>query len=371
MDADVTIIGAGAVGLAIASEVSKKNKGIFVIEKNSSFGQETSSRNSEVIHAGIYYKPSSLKAKLCIEGSRMLYSLCKKKGIAHRKTGKLIVATEESEEKQLEDLMQNAIDSGARGISLITKKRIAQIEPNIKAMAALLSTETGIIDSHHLMLAYLAEATGNGAGILYRTKVTALEPIAGGLRVAVDSPAGKYDITSRIVINSAGLASDEIAAMAGIDIDLKGYRLHYCKGDYFNVSRKKSGLISRLVYPVPKAEGGSLGIHATIDLTGQMKLGPDTDYLHGRKISYKIDEGKKGIFFNSCKRFLPFLELDDLSPGMSGIRPRLKSETDFIIRHEKDNGLAGLINLIGIESPGLTASPAIARLVGQNIAAAC
>jgi L-2-hydroxyglutarate oxidase LhgO len=359
-EVEITIIGAGVVGLAIAAEVAK-NRDVCVLEKNKTFGQETSSRTSEVIHAGIYYPPGSLKAKLSVEGNAMLYKLCEGYGIGYQKLGKLIVATEDGEIKELERLLENSKKNGL-SLVLLSRQETKELEPEVNALAALLSPSTGIVDSYALMKCFVGQAKDNNATIVYRARVVGIEKLADKYQVTIEDPSGSFSFVTRVLINSAGLNSDQIAELAGIDIIKAGYKLHYCKGEYFSTSQK---LTKRLIYPVPKPDEGGLGIHVTPDLEGRIRLGPNAYYVDG--IDYKVDETHKQEFYNSVRNFLPNLEYDNLEPDFAGIRPKLQGQEeefrDFVIRHENDMGREGFINLIGIESPGLTASPAIAKYV--------
>ena len=363
--ADVTIIGAGVVGLAIAAEISKGDKQIYILEKNDTFGQETSSRNSEVIHSGIYYPANSIKAATCVEGNALLYQLCQEYGVEHKNLTKLVVATCDEEIGEIEALLKKGQANGTPGLKIIPKSEIEKMEPNITATVALYCPTTGVVDSHGLMQCFIAIATRNDAHIAYRAEVTAIEKTADGYRVTAANDDETFTFNTRVIINCAGLHSDKVAALAGIDVDEAGYRLHFCKGEYFSVGNGKQKLVSRLVYPVPPAKTTGLGVHVTLGLDGRMRLGPSVEYVNS--IEYSVDINKKQMFFDSAKTFLPFIEYDDLEPEMAGVRPKLQGPDeeyrDFIIQQESDKGLPGLINLIGIESPGLTASPAIARYV--------
>ena len=367
--ADVAIVGAGVVGLAIASQVARTGRRVYILEKNHSFGLETSSHNSQVIHSGIYYPPGWLKATTCVQGNALLYELCARHGIAHRRVGKLIVATETAEVAELETLLERGRANGVQGLRLLSQRELKQREPNVAAVAGLLSPNTGIIDSHALMRYYLSVAQAQGAQVAYRTQVAGIEPAAGGYRVSVEDGSGGFTFVARVLINSAGLFADRVAAMAGLDLDAVGYRLRYCKGDYFSVGGAKGRLINGLVYPAPPARIEGVGIHATVDLDGGMRLGPGIQWVDS--IDYSVDPARKPDFYRAARRFLPFLEPDALEPDMAGIRPKLQQpggdSRDFVIRHEADRGLPGLIDLIGIESPGLTASPAVARLVARMV----
>ncbi len=364
---DIVIIGAGVVGLAIAEKLSSVKKSILILEKNKSFGQETSSRNSEVVHGGMYYPQDSLKASLCVEGRHLLYEFCEKNKIAYKKIGKLIVAVDESELTALESIFKQGRKNGVEGLKFLTEEEIRRFEPQVRGLTAIYSRETGIVDSHHLMDCLLALARNNGVSIVYDAEVLSVRRDKDGYILSVKNNGEDVAIESLAVINCAGLDSDSVAALAGIDAVKEGYALHYCKGQYFRVALGKSQSVKRLVYPVPRPKGGGLGVHVTPDLNGSLRLGPDDFYLSNRLKDYSVDEGKRPDFYASVSRFIPSLKEDYLSPDISGIRPKLQTENggfrDFVIHNESDKGLPGFVNLIGIESPGLTASLAIARMV--------
>ena len=374
-EADILIIGAGVIGLAIAAELSKKYKGIVVIERHNSFGQETSSRNSEIIHAGIYYPKDTLKAKMCVEGRSLLYEICRKNNIPFKKIGKLIVAGEKDEIPALEELFQRGKDNGVDDLRLIDAADLKKIEPSVNGVAALHSPSTGIINSHKLMQHFQDTAQNNGAIMSYVSEVIDIKKNVYGYIVMIRNNNETIFLNTKVVINSAGLDSDRIAEMGGVDIEHFNYRLHYCKGQYFRVNHSKSHFIKRLVYPIPKPKSAGLGMHATLDLCGSLRLGPDEKYLNNRNKDYSVDSSQKNNFYSAANRLLPFINKDDLYEDIAGIRPKLQREgedfRDFIIQEETDKGLAGFINLIGIESPGLTSSLAIAKyltgLVGNLI----
>lgn len=363
--ADITIIGAGVVGLAIAAQVASRDRGVYVLEKNETFGLEISSRQSGVIHSGIYYHEGSLKAKMCVAGNRILYELCERHGIGHRRLGKLIVATSDEETGELQTLLERGQRNGAEGLRILSKREMRELEPNVEGVAAILSSSTGVIDSYALMKYFIAKAKDGGVQIAYQTKVVGIEKVADGYKVTVEDSTGKFSFTTRILINCAGLHCDKVAELAGIDIAKAGYKLHYCKGEYFSISSGKSTLVKRLIYPVPPPKVTGVGIHVTFDLEGRMRLGPGIQYVDS--IDYAVDDQHKQLFYDSVRRFLPSIEYDDLEPEMAGIRPKLQEPggdiKDFVIRDESDKGLPGFINLIGIESPGLTACPTIAKYV--------
>ena len=368
MDTETTIIGAGVVGLAIAAEISEEFKDVFVLEKNEKFGQETSSRNSEVIHAGIYYPKDSLKARLCVEGKELLYALCKDKGIPHLNCGKIIVATNDEEANQLEAILAKARANGVADIEIISKKQVNKLEPEVRAVSALHSPSTGIIDSHRLMAYLEAKAKNQGVNIVYKTRVERVEKLdEGKYALHIINPDGeRFSYTTRYLINCAGLEADIIAREMGIDIASCQYQQYFWKGEYFNVNTR-ANRIKRLVYPVPLANTVGLGVHATIDLNGQIKLGPNASFLPERNYDYAVDKSGQQDFFESARQYMPFIKFEDLSPAMVGIRPKLQkpgdSTRDFIIHEESDKGLQGIVNLLGIESPGLTSCLAIARYV--------
>ncbi|MFH0732564.1 MAG: NAD(P)/FAD-dependent oxidoreductase [Candidatus Omnitrophota bacterium] len=365
---DITIIGAGVVGLSIAACLAKKGKEVVVLEKHPAFGQETSSRNSEIIHAGLYYKKDSLRTRLCVEGKKKLYEFCSKHGIGHRKLGKIIVATDNKQVRELEALFSRGRNNGVDDLKMLTQNQVIKLEPNVKAVSAIHSPSTGIIDTHNFMKSLEYQAKSNNAVFAYGCEVVGIEKAQGGY--CIDTREGSAEglrFFSRILINSAGLNSGRIAMMAGLDINKEGYNIYYNKAEYFRVNSKKANLTNMLIYPTPGS--ASLGIHTVNDLQGQLRLGPSSFYT--KEINYDVDPLHKLEFYQACKRFLPFLESDDLSPDIAGIRPKLQApgegEKDFVIVDETKKGFPGLINLIGIESPGLTASLAIADYVAAFI----
>ena len=365
---DIIIIGAGVVGLAIAAEVSCTHQNVFVFEKNRTFGQETSSRNSEVIHAGMYYPENSLKGKFCVSGNHLLYEFCEKYNINHKRLGKLIVAADDAETKEVERLHRQGLKNGIRDLQILTRDEIKLLEPNVEAVAGLLSPSTGVLDSHDLMKTFYGCAKENGVVFVFGAEVIDIDRNTGGYEVSVQDSERTYSVTGSIVINAAGLFSDRVAQLAGIDVEKAGYKLHYCKGAYFSLNPKVKGLVNRLVYPVP--EQAALGVHITLSLDGSLRLGPNAKYID--IIEYSVDESDKPEFYHAAHKYLPSIEFDDLAPEFAGVRPKLQAKgegfRDFVIRDEADKGLPGLINLIGIESPGLTASPAIAKYVAAMVA---
>ncbi|MFC1478485.1 NAD(P)/FAD-dependent oxidoreductase [Candidatus Margulisiibacteriota bacterium] len=364
----VTIIGAGVIGLAIAAELSDKYDPIFVLEKENTYGTGISSRNSEVVHAGIYYPLGSLKADLCIEGNALMMELCTKNNLPFAQTGKYIIATDNNEVEMLDELLNNAKNCGLDTLIYKTGAEIAQEEPAVSALAGLYSPTTAVINAHSLMDYLYARDKAAGVELSFGVEpVSIIKQEDGYLLEVRDTDGDTFQFISEIVINAAGLGSDTIAAMAGIDIEQAGYELHYCKGDYFLVHGEKRKMIKHLIYPVPQAKLKGLGIHVTLDVSGNMHLGPDAEYIDRDNISYDVSEAKREAFWKSVNKFFPALGIGSVQPERSGIRPKLQGPDDevrdFVIREESDKGLPGFVNLIGIESPGLTAALAIGKYV--------
>jgi L-2-hydroxyglutarate oxidase LhgO len=360
--AKIVIIGAGVVGLAVAWKLSERSESVYILEKNAKFGQETSSHNSCVLHSGIHYPKDSLKAKLCVKGNIMTYNICEKYRIPYKKLGKLTVAIDEDEVDELEKLMQQGQDNGAEGLKFLEREEVKKLEPNVDVEKALYSPSTGIVEPDELMNHYYAKACKNNAALATGTEVTSLRNVDDEYEIGGISMGEKFTVTAKTVVNCAGLDCDKIAAMAGLDVDKLGYRLHHCKGDYFRVGGKPP--VKMLVYPVPK--GAGLGVHLTPDLGGSIRLGPNAYYVD--HVSYEVESTEKE-FREDVVRFVPLIQEREIQPDSAGIRPKLQGPNDpfrdFVIRHEADRGLFGLIDLIGIESPGLTAAPAIGEFVSE------
>jgi L-2-hydroxyglutarate oxidase LhgO len=369
MDADVVIVGAGVIGLAAAAALTRAGRSVIVVERNSGIAQEITARNSNVIHAGIYYPEGSLKAVLCVAGREQLYALCSERNIPHRRLGKLIVAVEPAEVDILETLRSRGSANGVPDLELMAARDVIALEPDVRCEAALHSPASGIVDGHALSLSYLAEAESNGGVLALRTEVAEVALRSGSYRIrARDAHGALGEIECAAVVNAAGLDGAWLAERAGFDLDACGYRLNPCKGDYFSIAPSSGLRISHLIYPVP-AEAG-LGIHVTLDLSGRLRLGPDTEYVDAPR--YDIDPDKGERFARAARRYLPGLERDWLAPDFAGVRPKLaglgEGFRDFVIREESEVGHPGFVNLIGIESPGLTASPAIAARVVDLLA---
>lgn len=371
-DYDVLVIGAGVVGLAAAQRIASENMSVLVCERRGSFGNETSSRNSEVIHAGIYYKTDSLKAKLCVPGNEKLYDWCKKYDVPHKRTGKYIIAAKSDEMDNLNSIYNQGLANGVKELSLVSGKEINSAEPYIKSVGAIHSPNTGIVDSHKLMESFIMKAEENDCDFAYMHNVTSVNYVNNYFEVGIKGPDDDItDIKVKYIVNAAGLDADTVATSAGIDIDKNDYRLNYCRGHYFRLSSSKKYLASHLIYPVPPADKSSLGIHVTLDLNGELKLGPDTEYLGERVQDYSVSESLREKFYYAASRYIKELDIDDIYPDQSGIRPKLQVKNgpvrDFIINEESDKDLPGLINMIGIESPGLTCSLEIADYIMNYI----
>ncbi|MCW4036764.1 MAG: FAD-dependent oxidoreductase, partial [Candidatus Bathyarchaeota archaeon] len=294
--------------------------------------------------------------------------ICEENDIPHKRLGKIVVANGEDEMRQLEDIFKNASECGARELAMIVDDEVHELEPNVKADAAILSPTTGILDAHGLMDHFYREARRRCGvdPLVLDTEVKGLELKGDGYVVDMVSGGEVFSVEARVVINSAGLLADDVAEMAGIDVDEAGYRIHWCKGDYFSLTGRPPARM--LVYPPPPRDEASLGIHTVPDLTGRLKFGPNAYYVD--EISYRV-ESDRDEFWRDIVKYLPMIRRENLNPDMSGIRAKLQGPgdpvRDFVIRHEKDRGLPGLINLIGIESPGLTCAPTIAEIVGEMV----
>lgn len=372
---EVMVIGGGIVGLACAAEAARGGYSTLLVEQHDGYGRETSSRNSEVIHSGIYYPTGSLKAKLCVQGNRTTYKDCERYGVWHRACGKLIVAVADDELEELHALHERSKANGVGGVTLLTRQQIQRYEPHIRAIEALLLQTTGIVDSHELMNAYAHEAEGAGATILLRTRVIGGGLTGDGYTIHLrESDGTESDIHADCVINSGGLHAVDVARSFGLDAEALGYRLYPNRGHYFRIPMSKSALVSHLIYPVPPKQHVGLGIHITLDKAGQVKLGPDTEYIHPAAPMdswYHFDASRKDTFFKAVSRYFPALGPDDLTPDQVGVRPKLQRPggpvQDFIIQEERKAGLPGFVNLIGIESPGLTCAREIAKAALEKI----
>ncbi|MDM8348298.1 NAD(P)/FAD-dependent oxidoreductase [Pseudomonas sp. sp1636] len=362
---DTLIIGAGVLGLACAARLARPQQSCLIVEAESLIGSHASSRNSEVIHAGLYYAPGSLKAELCREGRERLYAWCSQHRVAHRRIGKLLVAVSASERGRLEALAANAQACAVHDLEYIAPARLAALEPAVRGVAALLSPSTGIIDSHAYLQSLLAAAENQGAQLVLQTRVDRLEPGPDGWIVSGTSSGEAFQLRAQRVINAGGLFAQRLATHTQGLHDVPP--LHLCRGRYFGYSGRAP--FQHLIYPLPEANTSGLGIHATLDLGGQLRFGPDTEYLE--HIDYRVDEQLREPFAKAIRRYFPGLDSTRLTPGYSGIRAKLagpgEPAADFLIQTASDHGLPGLVNLFGIESPGLTASLAIAERVVREL----
>jgi L-2-hydroxyglutarate oxidase LhgO len=359
---DVAVIGAGVVGLAIARALALQGREVVVLESERAPGMHTSSRNSEVIHSGFYYPKGSLKARLCVAGRRALYAYAEQKGIAHRRVGKLVVATSEAELAVLDKYHATGEANGVEGLSPLTADEARALEPEVRCIGALWSAETGIVDSHGFMQALRRDAEERGAAIALRSPVVGGEARGSGIELQVggDTPS---TIRCKAVVNAAGLWAQDVArSIAGVP-DASIPRCYYALGHYFVLSGRSP--FRHLVYPV--AQAGGLGIHVTLDLDGRARFGPDVEWID--HVDYSFDEARAASFAAAIRRYWPALPDGALQPGYTGIRPKLgpagSPTHDFAIHGPREHGVPGLVNLYGIESPGLTAALAIGDLVAE------
>ena len=357
---DCVVVGAGVIGLAIARTLSKKGLEVIVLETESDIGTGTSSRNSEVIHAGIYYQPGSLKARLCVEGKSALYRYCAERGVEYKQLGKLIVASEDKDLATLGKLKLTAESNGVSDLSLLDEGAMKTLEPDLAGVGALLSPSTGIIDSHGLMLAYQGEAEDNGMVIAFNSPLQSARVTGERLEVHVGGTA-PLTLNTGILINSAGLGAQEVAGRIEGLGPMTIPKRYMLKGSYFSMSGKSP--FSHLIYPVPP--DASLGVHLTLDLGGQAKFGPDQEWIE--EIDYTMDPKRADGFYASVRRYYPALADGALEPAYSGIRPKVQAPgepvADFVIHGPESHGIKGLVNLFGMESPGLTSSLAIGEYV--------
>lgn len=356
------VVGAGVVGLAIARRLAQAGREVVVIEAAEGIGTVTSSRNSEVIHAGIYYPAGSLMARMCVAGKRALYDYCGDHGIPHRNCGKLIVATTPSETEKLQSIKAHAEANGVLDMQTLSGDAAREMEPALNCDAALLSPSTGIIDSHAFMLALRGDAEAAGAAYAFHAPLLRARTVAGGIEVDVGGDA-PMTLACSLLINSAGLNAPSVArSIDGMPIELIP-PAYLAKGNYFSCNARAP--FSHLIYPVP--EPGGLGVHLTLDLAGQARFGPDVEWVD--TVDYAVDPARAERFYPAIRRYWPTLPDGALMPSYSGIRPKIVppavARQDFLIQGPREHGVTGLINLFGIESPGLTSSLAIADYVGE------
>ena len=352
-EVECVVVGAGVVGLAAARSLALAGYDVIVLDRAYTIGFETSSRNSEVIHGGLYYPPGSLKARSCVEGRQRLYAYCRENGVPHKTTGKLIVATSDTEIAGLEKIAATARDNGVEDLEWLTPSQAQRLEPALRCVAALLSPSTGIVDSHALMLAYQGEAEAAGAAVILRTPVISGEVLNRGFELVIggDEPT---TIRCRLLVNAAGLYAPALAhSIAGIPPETIP-PAYFCRGVYFTLTGRAP--FSRLIYPVPVA--GGLGVHITLDLAGQARFGPDVEWI--ASVDYSVDPARGEVFYDAVRTYWPGLRDGMLQPGYAGIRPKISGPAepvaDFVVQGAESHGVLRLVNLYGIESPGLTAS---------------
>lgn len=358
-DIDCVVAGAGVVGLAIARALALSGREVLVVEKANAIGTGTSSRNSEVIHAGLHYAPGSLKARLCIDGRELLYAYCREHGVAHRRTGKLIVAVEPDQLDRLRAIQTNARNCGVGDLTLLTRAEAESLEPALTCAGALLSPSTGIVDSQALMLSLRGDAEAAGASVALLTVVAGAAIEAGGIRIDTrDADGERFRLQAGAFVNAAGIDAQALARrIEGFPQDLVP-PLWLARGNYFALSGGSP--FSRLIYPVPVH--GGLGVHLTLDLGGSARFGPDVEWID--HADYSVDPTRSAAFYAEIRRYWPGLADDTLQPAYAGVRPKLSGPgqpaADFIVQGPADHGAGPIVNLFGIESPGLTASMAIA-----------
>ncbi len=356
---DAVVVGAGVVGLAVARALAMRGREVVILEAENAIGTGTSSRNSEVIHGGIYYPPGSLKARLCVQGRQLLYAYCTERAIPHRRCEKLIVTTHAAQEPALLALLDQARANGVFDLVSLSRAEALRLEPALHCTAALLSPSTGIIDSHALMVALLADAEASGAALAFMSPVTGGRATDEGIELEVGG-LEPMRLRATTLVNCAGLSAPAVAAswhLAPTHVP----RAFLCKGNYFTLAGRP--VFSRLIYPMPESAG--LGVHVTLDLAGQMRFGPDVEWID--RVDYTVDGQRSERFYPAIRTYWPDLPDDALVPGYAGIRPKISGPgepaQDFVIAGPAHHGVAGLVNLFGIESPGLTSSLAIAEHV--------
>jgi L-2-hydroxyglutarate oxidase LhgO len=365
---DTCVVGGGVVGLAVARRLAAATPSLLVLDQQGAVGQGISSRNSEVIHAGIYYAPGSLKALLCVAGRRQLYAYCQARQLPHRRLGKLIVATTAAEESALALIQAGAEASGVDDLAVWSAAQVARAEPAVKATLALHSPATGIVSAHDFMQSLLADIEQQGGSFVGHTRVERISRAGTGFVVHCQLAQGSYQFACLRLVNAAGLGAQALAGSCeGVDPVLIP-ALHLCKGDYFSLTGRSP--FQRLIYPVPEASGAGLGVHATLDMGGMVKFGPDVEYVEN--IDFAVSADKREAYFKAIGRYYPQLDINQLVPAYAGIRPKLQgpgeAPRDFDIQGPAVHGIAGLVQLFGIESPGLTAALAIAEHVQALLA---
>jgi L-2-hydroxyglutarate oxidase LhgO len=363
-EVECVVVGAGVIGLAAARALARSGREVLVVERADAIGFETSSRNSEVIHGGIYYPPGSLKAQSCVAGRERLYAYCCERGIPHARLGKLIVAADETELAGLEAIAATARGNGVNNLEWLSADAARRLEPALRCAAALYSPSTGIVDSHALMLAFQGDAEAAGAVVVLHTPVLSGRVTGGGFELAIGG-ADPATLGCRILVNAAGLHAPAMArGLDGVPPETVP-PAYLCRGVYFTLARRAP--FRHLVYPVPTP--GGLGVHVTLDLAGRARFGPDVEWIS--TIDYAVDPARGRAFYAAIRNYWPDLADGALDPGYAGIRPKISGPgepaADFLVQGPEAHGVPGLVNLYGIESPGLTASPALADVVVERL----
>jgi L-2-hydroxyglutarate oxidase LhgO len=365
---DTVVIGAGVVGLAIARELALAGREVVVLEKNAAIGEETSARNSEVIHAGLYYPRGSLKARFCVEGRRRLYEYCDAKHVPYRRCGKLLVATSVNQVQKLDAVRAAAVANGVTDLEQLSARDVHALEPHVHALAGFLSPSTGIVDSHAFMLALSGDLEAAGGAIATHCRFAAANRAGATLQLTCDTADGPFTLSTRTVVNAAGLHATRVAELLGVKGETVP-RPYFAKGNYFTYSGRSP--FTHLVYPLP--EDGGLGVHATLDLAGRVRFGPDVEWLRDgidpAALDYAVDPSRSAAFYGAIRTYWPALPDHSLAPAYSGVRPKISSRgepaADFSIRRVGDRDSAFVVQLFGIESPGLTSALAIGAHVAE------
>lgn len=362
---ECVVVGAGVVGLAVARAFARTGREVIVLEREGLIGSHTSSRNSEVIHAGIYYPRGSAKADFCLRGKALLYEYCAARGVPHRRLGKIIVATEAEQVQALDGVVAAAAGNGVTDLVALDRADLARMEPALRGVAGLLSPSTGIIDGHALMLSLRGEIEDAGGVIALHADLRAARPVADGFEIEVVSGDETLRMKTACLVNAAGLFAGVVAERIEGLAPAHRPKVHYCKGTYFSTAIRAP--FAHLIYPVPERDG--LGVHLTLDMAGAGRFGPDTEWVPD--IDYRLDPRRGDGFYAAIRRYWPGLPEGALAPGYTGIRPKLAPEggpaTDFTLQGPEVHGLSGLVNLFGIESPGLTSSLALAEAVVARV----